>query len=246
MKNKSWHLTISVLFISLSAIIYSIQIMVFHNTQETFFLLFQDLSFVPINVLLVTFFLDRLMKKREKQAFLNKLNMIIGVFFNDLGLDFIRQCNTIVPDIGKINSQLQVSAKWTDSDFADVKKNLCLNANQLSPDADNLNALREYLQKKKESLLALLANPNLLEHDAFTNLLWAVFHLADELSHRNTISTIPQTDIDHLKVDIHRAYRLVIIEWVLYMKHLKQDYPYLFSVSVRTNPFNPDADIIVE
>lgn len=80
MKNKSWHLTISVLFISLSAIIYSIQIMVFHNTQETFFLLFQDLSFVPINVLLVTFFLDRLMKKREKQAFLNKLNMIIGVF----------------------------------------------------------------------------------------------------------------------------------------------------------------------
>jgi hypothetical protein len=25
------------------------------------------------------------------------------------------------------------------------------------------------------------------------------------------------------------------------MKHLKIDYPYLFSLAVRTNPFNPDA-----
>jgi len=31
-------------------------------------------------------------------------------------------------------------------------------------------------------LLGLLGNPNLLEHDSFTDLLWAVFHLMEELS----------------------------------------------------------------
>jgi hypothetical protein len=29
------------------------------------------------------------------------------------------------------------------------------------------------------------------------------------------------------------------------MKHLKEDYPYLFSLAVRTNPFNPDASPVI-
>jgi len=27
------------------------------------------------------------------------------------------------------------------------------------------------------------------------------------------------------------------------MEHLKQEYPYLFSLSVRTNPFNKEASV---
>lgn len=246
MKNRSWYLSIFTIFIGLSVIFYYIQILLFHNTHETFFLLFQDLSFVPIDVLLVTFFLDRLMKKREKQAFLNKLNMVIGVFFNDIGIDFIKKCNNILKDADAINSSLQITANWTDKDFTSAKKNLALTPNHLAPDTKNLESLQNFLQTKKESLLALLANPNLLEHDEFTNLLWAVFHLADELSQRENFTALPQTDIDHLKVDIHRAYKLVIIEWVSYIKHLKRDYPYLFSVAIRTNPFNPDAKVVIE
>jgi hypothetical protein len=29
------------------------------------------------------------------------------------------------------------------------------------------------------------------------------------------------------------------------MQHLKTDYPYLFSLAVRTNPFDPDAKVEV-
>jgi hypothetical protein len=38
-----------------------------------------------------------------------------------------------------------------------------------------------------------------------------------------------------------RAYLLLISEWLAYLKHLKENYPYLFSLSVRTNPFDPNA-----
>ena len=41
--------------------------------------------------------------------------------------------------------------------------------------------LHNFLAKKREILLHLLENPNLLEHESFTDLLWAVFHLSDEL-----------------------------------------------------------------
>jgi hypothetical protein len=44
-------------------------------------------------------------------------------------------------------------------------------------------------------------------------------------------------------VDIRRAYHLLLREWLGYMAHLHADYPYLFSLAVRTNPFNPAADV---
>ena len=53
------------------------------------------------------------------------------------------------------------------------------------------------------------------------------------------------SDLDHLKVDMSRSYILVVSEWASYMKHLKNDYPYLFSIAVRTNPFNPEAEIVI-
>ena len=90
-------------------------------------------------------------------------------------------------------------------------------------------------------MLRLLANPNLLEHDSFTNLLWAVFHLTDELAHRKDVNTILDSDYVHLAGDVKRAYVLLISEWLDYMKHLKVNYPYLFSLAMRTNPFDPEA-----
>jgi hypothetical protein len=51
--------------------------------------------------------------------------------------------------------------------------------------------------------------------------------------------------MEHLNFDIKRAYILLVNEWLSYMKHLKEDYPYLYSLAVRTNPFNknPKAEI---
>jgi hypothetical protein len=41
------------------------------------------------------------------------------------------------------------------------------------------------------------------------------------------------------------CHSLLISQWVDYMKHLKKNYPYLFSLAIRINPFNPDASAVV-
>ena len=205
----------------------------------------QDLSFVPVNVLLVTLILDRLLKKREKQNLLNKMNMVIGVFFNDIGTDLIKILGNFIPDIEKINGVLQISAKWDDKDFNSAVKGLKIKHDQFVLEGRNLFILKVFFEKKKNGLLNMLANPNLLEHDTFTNLLWAVFHLADELARRTDLGSLPKSDLEHIKGDMIRAYILIVSEWTSYMKHLKRDYPYLFSLAVRTNPFNPKAEITV-
>jgi hypothetical protein len=68
-----------------------------------------------------------------------------------------------------------------------------------------------------------------------------VFHLTEELAFRKDVKQLIDTDYDHISGDIKRAYVLLISEWLTYMKHLQTDYPYLFSLAIRTNPFDPDS-----
>ncbi len=96
--------------------------------------------------------------------------------------------------------------------------------------------LKNYLVEKRGFLVSLLENQNLLEHEEFTDLLWSVFHLVEELEARATFENMPQSDNDHINGDIKRVLGYITREWVLYMKHLKDDYPYLFSLAVRLNP----------
>ncbi len=91
--------------------------------------------------------------------------------------------------------------------------------------------------QKRQFLLSLLEKTILLEHEHFTDLLWAVFHLTEELLARDTFCDLPRADHNHLSGDVKRAYHNLIVQWVLYMEHLHNAYPYLFSLAVRTNPF---------
>jgi hypothetical protein len=109
----------------------------------------------------------------------------------------------------------------------------------------DLEKLKSFLIGKRNFLLGLLENPNLLEHESFTDLLWAVFHLTEELENRVDVKRLPDNDFAHLSSDIKRAYILLVVQWLSYMKHLKNDYPYLFSLAIRTNPFDPKASPIV-
>ncbi len=105
----------------------------------------------------------------------------------------------------------------------------------------NLEDVKLFLIAKRHFLLRLLENPNLLEHNTFTDMLWAVFHLTDELKHRKQVTELSENDYNHLSGDMERAYVRLLVEWLNYMKHLKDDYPYLFSLAVRSNPFDPEA-----
>jgi hypothetical protein len=109
----------------------------------------------------------------------------------------------------------------------------------------DLDEIRTFLEEKKDFLLRLMENPILLEDEAFTEVLHATFHLADELSYRDDLAALPASDLHHLTGDLRRAYLAMMYQWLSYMEHLQATYPYLFSLAVRTNPFNPEASAVV-
>jgi hypothetical protein len=95
-----------------------------------------------------------------------------------------------------------------------------------------------FLIQKRQFLLALLENPNLLEHERFTDLLWATFHLTEELEVRESLSGLPEADIKHVAVDIQRVYCHLIVEWLFYVEHLKANYPFPLFTRFKNTPLS--------
>ena len=97
MKRLNWQLFLVIFLLGLSAFIYLLQIELFHKLEDTAFYFFQDLAFVPIQVLLVTLIINQMLAVREKKATLKKLNMIIGVFYNEIGTPLLKYFYRLEP-----------------------------------------------------------------------------------------------------------------------------------------------------
>ena len=149
------------------------------------------------------------------------------------------------PELDNLKESLVFDAGWTDDDFKRVIGTMEDYKYSIDIDRVNLPQVCQRLVEKRETMVRLLENPMLLEHEYFTEVLQAVFHLTEELSSRPGFDNLPDTDRKHLQGDIKRVYQLLLSEWLLYIRHLKQDYPYLFSLAVRTNPFDSKACVEV-
>lgn len=245
MKNLSRQIGFGILLIFLSALTYYIHYLIFHDLHHIFIFMVGDIAFVFIEVLLVTLIIHRLLEQRERQNRLDKLNMVIGVFFSEMGTNLLTYFSDLDPKLDTIRKDLIVTSQWSDSEFSRVRKRLRTYPYKVQPSKINLEELRCYIGDKRDFLLTMMENPNLMEHETFTELLRSVFHLAEEMKFRAIIEDLPDEDLSHLANDIDRAYRNLVREWVAYMQHLKDNFPYFFSLAMRTNPFDQKASVIM-
>jgi hypothetical protein len=227
--------------IILSGIVYLLYYMIFHENQNMIVFLIESAVFLPIQVLFVTLIVDQALSEHERKSLLKKMNMVIGVFFSEVGTHLLRRFSIADPQAETLRTDLTLSRDFSNSGYSKITALAKKYQYQVEVTPDHLKALQTFLGEKRTFLVGLLENPNLLEHDTFTDLLWAVFHLAEELAFRTDVHTLPQTDYQHLTGDIKRAYSLLVLEWLAYMHHLRTNYPYLFSLAIRTNPFDPSA-----
>lgn len=241
MKDIKWQITLGVSLIALSAIFYFIHYLIFRDAHHIFLYMIGDIAFVFIEVLLVTLIIHEVLAIREKRALMEKLNMVIGSFFSEVGKELMQSMSGFDPDTGRIRQDLVVTESWTVREFTNMSKRLKNYSYDIDMAKGDLESLKQMLIQERTFLLRLLENQNLLEHDTFTNLLMAIFHLTEELASRTDVRNLSQTDLKHIANDIKRAYSLLISEWLNYMMHLRENYPYLFSFAMRTNPFDLEA-----
>jgi hypothetical protein len=246
MKDETrWLLIAAAGLIALSALLYTAHYLIFHDEHHLFIYLVGDLAFVPLEVLLVTLVIDQLLGSREKQARREKMNMLFGAFFTTLGTPLLARFSRADPEIGELRPQLSVGAAWQPSQFQEVKACLASHSCAVSPAVVDLEELRHFLAAREDFLLRLIENPAIFEHESFTDLILALDHLHEELKARAGLTALPPSDLTHLATDIQRVYSRLVPEWMSYMEYLKGHYPYLFSLALRSNPFDPSASVIV-
>ena len=241
MKKYSWQISLGIILIIISAIVYLIHYAIFRDPHHIFIYLTGDIAFVFIEVLMVTLVIHSLLNMREKRERLEKLNMLIGVFFSEVGTRLLVLFSDSDPNLDKIKQNLIITSDWSNKEFEQMNNQLRNYEYKVNIDMINLKDLRDFFMRKSDFLVRLLENPNLFEHESFTEVLRAVFHIAEELEHRKNIKQLSKNDRNHIAGDIKRAYNLLVFEWLSYMKYLKDSYPYLFSLAIRLNPFDENA-----
>lgn len=246
MRRLHWQVYLGLILIVTSVVFYLVHYAIFRDSHHVFIFLIGDIAFVPVEVLLVTLIIHRLLTQREKRIMLEKLNMIIGVFFSEVGTQLLAYFSDFDHKVDQIRNDVLVRSDWSNEEFRDVSKRLRAYQYEVDIDRVGLEDLRDFLSAKRDFLLRLLENPNLLEHETFTDLLRAAFHLAEELVSREDLGQLPEPDREHLANDIKRIYTSLVHEWLSYMMYLKNSYPYLFSLAMRTNPFDQSASAVVQ
>ena len=246
MKRMRRQIPLGVSLLALSVLFYFAHYLIFRDAHHIFIYLVGDIAFVFIEVLLVTLIIHRVLEERAKKARLEKLNMVIGAFFSEVGMKLLKIMSESDPQIERIQQELVAEGESAGQKFGRLSRYLRKHDYSIEVEKQDWDALKAFLVAKKDFLLRLLENPNLLEHESFTEVLRAVFHLAEELEARESLQGLPDADRKHLGGDVKRVYGQLALQWLEYMEHLKNNYPYLFSLSLRTNPFDRSASPIVQ
>lgn len=222
MKLPKWQILLGLALVLLSATLYSIHYAIFRDAHHIYIYLLGDIAFVPIEVLLVTIIIHQLLSQREKKAILEKLNMVIGSFYSQVGTRLLTYFSDFDPSLATIREHLIVKDNWSEQEFLKVSRLLKDYDYNVDIKEVDLEGLRAFLSGERQFLLLLLENPTLLEHEPFSELLRAVFHLTEELEKREQVRQLPEKDLEHLANDIKRAYTLLVQRWLSYVRYLTQ------------------------
>ncbi|XHH08001.1 MAG: hypothetical protein ACFCUE_10540 [Candidatus Bathyarchaeia archaeon] len=241
----NWQIALALILLALSGLVYSIHYLMFGDLHHILIYLIGDIAFLFIDVLIVTLVLHHLLVHREKRSILKKLNIVIDTFFSETGTDLLKFCLKYDCNPKDFSNKLLVKKDWSNKDFLIAKQSLQPRNANVDCKRYDLDQLKIYLIDRRQFILNLLDNQNLVEHESFTDLLLAILHLTDELANRHDFTRLPESDYEHLSEDIKRVYSQLVLQWLDYIRHLKRDYPYLFSLAIRTNPFDEHASIEV-
>ena len=229
MKNFKHYLFVSFTLIFTSFIMFLFHYFIFGQLENTVYYSLMSLCFIPINILVVTLVFEKLEDRRAKIERMNKLNMLVGLFFSDVGFNLLK---FIAAGDTKIN--------YLNLDFNDIKacaNKLAAHEHDISFELIDYPKLKQLVIGSREILSTLIANENILEHEIFTDLLMALMHLRDEILFIQHKDELNHDDCIHLKGDLVRVYKTLTIQWVNYLSHLKQFYPFQYNSAIKFNPF---------
>ena len=236
-KRRKENILIGLGLILLSILLHFIHVLIFKDVHHTMIFWIADIAFIPMEVFFTTLLLENLLEKREKAHHKEKLNMLVGVFYTEIGTQLL---STFVAADEKVVvcKKLQITDPlvWDEAYYKKLKQYNREYDYTLDIDKIDFNGLKKLFDENKNLLITLATNESLHDHETFTKLLMLLLHLKEELDMRTVFDLNPH-EKDHLENDIAKVYQYLTKEWCIYMNYLNQEYPGLFKTAVMLSPF---------
>ena len=120
-ERMSWKVKFSILMVILIIIIYGSNYLVLGDAEHIISYIWTHLGFIPVDILVVAFLLDEIIERKEKEAMLEKLDMLMSTFFSEVGNDLISQLSSV--NKYKANTENLNSIKnWEQKDYENIIK----------------------------------------------------------------------------------------------------------------------------
>lgn len=234
---RSWRIKLALALVATTLVLNGVHYLIFRDAHHLAIYGLHEIAMMPLEVLIVTMLLHSLLERQAHSEKMSKLHMVIGAFFSEVGTDLLKHIASLDETLD-VREHFLVDHSWDAKRYQAAKKAALDYDYGVHAALNDLHELRDFLAEKRPFLLGLLQNPNLLEHESFTDALWAITHVAEELGFRDLSAELSEADAAHVDNDIKRAYAALAVEWLDYARHLQRAYPYLFALAARTNPLS--------
>lgn len=231
MKKIRYYFVISFILIALSSIMFFIHYLIFGQALNTAYYSLMNLCFIPINSLVVTIMLEKLIDYRAKKDRIEKINMLVGIFFTEVGGKLMH----FIIDADKDAKNYIINFE----DLNKIKKSLYEYDYKVDMNYIDLCTIKNILVEHSNLFVTLISNESILQHQIFTDLLMSVIHLRDEIIFMEKDNEL-EPNINHLENDVIRVYKNISIQWISYLEYLQKSYPFLYNNAIRVNPFKFD------
>lgn len=228
MKKNTPLLLSSIILVAVSVTVYLLQVLIFRDPRTTEFYIFQDFAFLPISIAVATLAVNALMAEREKRDKIAHTSMLRSQFFTGIGVPMLGVLAGCCSAQGRL-PVLPENGSQKDRD----KTKADLMALPLSVHLDKAayDRVRELLEGSRTELLILGSNPDLMEAECFTQLLWGCFHLLDEYRLRGDWAALKAEDISHFEEDFAQVLKLILVNNIDNAAYLRANFPNFYGAA---------------
>jgi hypothetical protein len=228
---KIWieKIAIAVGLIGLSGLLYLMDYIIIGDFTGVTKYIAHHIAFLPIHALVLGILIEEILVWREKREAKRKLNMFLGIFFRQMGVDFYVAMAALVKNREELDRMIVVNKEWDHKRFKKAQLAIHGFNFDMDSDADKLENVFSILHERETEIMDMTRNPNLWEFEELYRALVALFHLIEESRFRGKERRLIPGVRQHLAKDVGKALRILLGLWLHYLEFLKTNHPVLFS-----------------
>jgi hypothetical protein len=150
--DRRFLLLVGAALVAISVVLYLVNYFIFRDGRNLIFYLLIDLAFLPIEVLIVGVIVERLIAIRDKSAIAQKLNMVIGAFFSELGTPLLARLLPTMDAAPEIRERLHLKASWKKEDFSRASQFARTLQGEVDLSRVDLYDLKSYMLEKRDRI----------------------------------------------------------------------------------------------